>query len=89
MKNCLNKNLHRTFIVCVILLTGALVGCGEDHKDHDHNKMNKSKTHSKSAIVHEGIIHVSVIRTKMVKFFRIQWTGMLFLMTQGNAHYVI
>ena len=61
MKNCLNKYLHKTFIVCVILLTGALVGCGEDHKDHDHNKMNKSKTHSKSAIVHEGIIHVSVI----------------------------
>ena len=41
MKNCLNKYLQKTFIVCVILLTGALVGCGDDHKDHGHNKMNK------------------------------------------------
>jgi hypothetical protein len=73
MKNYLNKYLHKTFIVCVILLTGALVGCGDDHKDHDHNKMNKPKTHSKSPIVHEGIIHVSVIdKNKDGKVFQDQ-----------------
>jgi hypothetical protein len=61
MKNGLNKYLHKVFIVCGVLAIVAFVGCGNDHKGHDHNDMNKQETKIDSSIVRMGVIDLKII----------------------------
>jgi Cu(I)/Ag(I) efflux system membrane fusion protein/cobalt-zinc-cadmium efflux system membrane fusion protein len=61
MKNGLKIYLRKAYVVCGILGTVAFVNCGNDHKGHDHNDMNKQETKIDSSIVHTGIIDLEMI----------------------------
>ena len=61
MKNGVNNYLHKAYVVCVILLTIAFVGCGNDHKGHDHNNMNKQDTTIDESIVRTGEIDLQML----------------------------
>lgn len=56
MKNGANKYLQTALGVCVILVIVTFVGCGNDHKGHDHSDMDKQETKVDSSSVHTGVI---------------------------------
>jgi Cu(I)/Ag(I) efflux system membrane fusion protein/cobalt-zinc-cadmium efflux system membrane fusion protein len=61
MKNGVNNYLHKAYVVCVILVTVAFVGCGNDPKGHDYNDMNKQDTTIDQSIVRTGVIDLQMI----------------------------
>ena len=61
MKNGVNNYLHKAYVVYVILVTVAIVSCGDDHKGHDHNDMNKQETMIDESIVRTGVIDLQMI----------------------------
>jgi len=61
MKNGVNNYLHKAYVVCVILLSVACVGCGNDQKGHDQSEMNKRITTTDESIVRTGAIDLQMI----------------------------
>jgi len=61
MKNGVNNYLHKAYVVCVILVTVAFVGCGNDPKGHDYNNMSKQDTTIDESIVRTGVIDLQMI----------------------------
>ena len=56
MKTGINNYLQIAIVVCIIIVTLSVTGCGNDHKGHDHSNMNKKETKIDSAIVRTGDI---------------------------------
>lgn len=56
MKNGIDNNLQIAFVVCMIMLTLVVNGCGSDHKGHNHSDMNEQETKVDSTIIRSGII---------------------------------
>ena len=61
MKNGMNNYLHKVLVFCGILTIAAFIGCGNDHKGHDHNDMNKQETVVEESIVRTGVIDLQMI----------------------------
>ena len=61
MKNGVNNYLHKAYVDCVILVTVAFVGCGNDPKGHDYNNMSKQDTTIDESIVRTGVIDLQMI----------------------------
>ena len=61
MKNALNNYLHKVFVFCGILTIAAFVGCGNDHKEHDQNEMQKQETAVDKSIIRTGMIDLQMI----------------------------
>jgi Cu(I)/Ag(I) efflux system membrane fusion protein/cobalt-zinc-cadmium efflux system membrane fusion protein len=56
MKKEINNYLQLSFVVCMIIVSISIAGCGDDHKGHDHSNMNKVETKIDSSIIRTGVI---------------------------------
>jgi Cu(I)/Ag(I) efflux system membrane fusion protein/cobalt-zinc-cadmium efflux system membrane fusion protein len=56
MKNGINNYLQLAFVVCMIIVSISIAGCGDDHKGHDHGDMNQQETKVDSSIIRTGEI---------------------------------
>lgn len=71
MKKGINIYLQIAFVVCMILVTLSIAGCGDDHKGHDHSNMNKVETKIDSSIIRTGEIDlISLDANKDGKVFQ-------------------
>ncbi|MBK9097416.1 MAG: hypothetical protein IPM14_04675 [bacterium] len=71
MKKGINIYLQIAFVVCMILVTLSIAGCGDDHKGHDHSNMNKVETKIDSSIIRTGEIDlISLDENKDAKVFQ-------------------
>ena len=56
MKKGIINYLQLAFVVCMIIVSISIAGCGDDHKGHDHGDMNQQETKVDSSIIRTGEI---------------------------------
>ena len=63
MENVLKKIVQIVYVFFIILITGTIVSCSDDHKGHDKSNVNNQETKFDSSIIRTGEIDLQSLDT--------------------------